>query len=170
MQIRTRSRFIIAQSDTEYRFDVINGPSAEQILCHSHHEWDRSFGFEIVPPYEPLRQPMIKKSDPVRRVISYFIVPNFLQGVEDVKTGNTFHPVSYKKSNSQSMTDSIDDFIARQGSKELLITAVISKEARCHAYAYFGGGITASFGTRYDLKISYNPDTRIGSMTIKETE
>jgi hypothetical protein len=168
MQIRTRSRFIIAQSDVKYHFEIINGPSAEEILCQNQYEWSRNFGFEIIPHSEPYRMHSCHKETIKRRVLSYFIVPDSLNDIHDKETKQMFYAVSYNKSGSENMTKEINSFLQKDV-KELVISASLSKEARSNAYAYFGGGITASYGTRYDLNISYNLDTRSGSMTIMET-
>lgn len=169
MQIRSKSRQIISQSDVWYHFKIIHGPSLEDILGFSCREINKSFGFELAPASEPTRS---RHYDDVvvenRGVMSYFLVPSVIRRIYDVSQEKQFNWWKWE-GGEESRIEILNEF-QKQESKEIFIEAIIYKEPRGHAYAYFGGGITASFGTKYEIEMVYNYESRTGTLKVKETE
>ena len=158
-QVRNKSCEIISFGLIGYHFDIINGPSVEEIFKEC--EWDQSYGFELVPPNEPLRSLRHPGLNQLanRRVISYFVAPSSIYNFRDMDSNN-------KRLYPWQDTKEFKFFLERK-EKNLEMEAVIYKEPRGYIKSYFGGGGPA-YGTTYKLKITYNINSRTGKMIITE--
>ncbi len=167
--IRRKSLEIVSKGNTDYHFEIVNGPSGEDLLTKSQYEWDRNFGFEISSDIEPERQHQAHNLK--RKSISYFIVPDRIDWFYDADNpSRLFYPISYKKEGSESATQEIDRFLVSDKRTLKMIGSISKAEPRGNVYSYFGGGICFSYGRTYRLTIVYDLNTQTGKMIIREED
>lgn len=169
VNIQRKSREIISKGDIDYHFEIVNGPSGEELLTKTSYDWDRNFGFEVSSDIEPNRR--YQTHGLKRRVISYFIVPDRIDRFYDLEDQkHEIFPVSYKKEGSESATKKINRFLGSDKRILKMIGFIDKKEPRGNVYSYFGGGVLFSYGKSYRLTIIYDLNSRTGEMIIREKD
>lgn len=173
--IRRKSKQIISQGGKSYHFEIIYGPSVEEILTKSPHEWPMHFGFEVAPYHEPERyrysgstQDNIPKG---RKAVSYLFCPDRLSEVcskaTDCDYSDYLYPVLYGYKDELRYKKAIDEFL-KNDEQILVMNGNILKEERGCVNAYFGGGELFKYGTDWKMKITYDCKTRTGHMIVVE--
>jgi hypothetical protein len=168
--IRRKSKQIISQGGKSYHFDIVYGPSAEEILTKSPHEWPPHFGFEVAPYHEPDRNKgLLKENTPKeRKAISYLFCPDRLDYIYP-KGSDRFGQIypSLVRDERSGMKNRIESFL-ESDDQVLVMDGFIYKEKRGSVYAYFGGGELFTYGTEWKMKITYDCKMRTGTMIVVE--
>jgi hypothetical protein len=163
--IRTRSRYIIPNTNTTYHFDIVDGPGVFSVFgLNKLSGWDeRLRGFELLISSEPCRDMAYCSDKKIkdRRCFSYLLVPHSIYEYSDYKTGKKFYP---NLGDDKKHEQEIEKFLSEKNSV-LKMTGVIYKERRGYIHSAFVGG---PYGTRYDFEIIYNVTTSTGRVTIEE--
>jgi hypothetical protein len=174
--IRRKSKQVISQGDKSYHFDIVYGPSAEEILlCRYPEDWPPHFGFEVAPYHEPERyrySGSIQENVPKgRKAVSYLFCPDRLSEIcskgTDCDHGDYLSPDLYGYKDEVRYKKEIDEFL-KNDEQILVMNGNIHKEERGCVNAYFGGGELFKYGTDWKMKITYDCKTRTGRMVVVE--
>lgn len=167
-RISQKSRQVISKMGQNYHFDIIYGPSAEEILySEMEDEWSPLFGFEVAPLHEPDRErrhTQRKFSPKGRRAISYVFFPDHLTKIIPKGGERQLYPSLSRKDDYRK---NIENFLS-QDDQLLCIDALIYKTERGSVHAYFGGGKLYSFGDTWKISIVYDCVNRTGEMVLTE--